>query len=80
MLWLIGIGIHGYKGISIHALDILKRCDIVYIERFTSALSDDDLQGLNSLIRKNDNSIIPVERWFVEDGREILEKANNKEL
>jgi diphthine synthase len=80
MLWLIGIGIHGYKGISIHALDILKRCDIVYIERFTSALSDDDLQGLNSLIGKNDNSIIPVERWFVEDGREILEKANNKEI
>src|SRR6187200_3307304 len=80
MLWLIGIGIHGYEGISIYALDILKRCDIVYIERFTSALSDDDLQGLNSLIGKNGNRIIPVERWFVEDGREILEKAKNKDI
>ena len=80
MLWLIGIGIHGYEGISIYALDILKRSDIVYIERFTSALSDDDLQGLNSLIGKNGNRIIPVERWFVEDGREILEKAKNKDI
>jgi diphthine synthase len=80
MLWLIGIGIHGYEGISIHALDILKICDIVYIERFTSALSDDDLQGLNSLIGKNDNGIRPVERWFVEDGREILEEAKNKDI
>lgn len=80
MLWLIGIGIHGYEGISVHALDILKRCDIVYIERFTSALSDDDIQGLNSLTGKNGNRIISVERWFVEDGREILEKAKNRDI
>jgi diphthine synthase len=80
MLWFIGIGIHGYEGISVHALDILKRCDIVYIERFTSALSDDDIQGLNSLLGKNGNRIISVERWFVEDGREILEKAKKKDI
>ena len=81
MLWLIGIGINGYKGISIYALDILKRCDMIYIERFTSALSDYDLQGLNVLIRKNDNKvIIPIERWFVEDGREILEEAKNRNI
>ena len=81
MLWLIGIGINGYKGISIRALDILKMSDTIYVERFTSALSDEELAGLNILIGKEDSSIIiPVQRWFVEDGREILNEAMTKNI
>ena len=81
MLWLIGIGINGYKGISIRALDTLKMSDTIYVERFTSALSDEELAGLNILIGKEDSSIIiPVQRWFVEDGREILNEAMTKNI
>ena len=81
MLWLIGIGINGYEGVSIHALDILKRCDIIYADRFTGILSDEELQGLNILIAKYDGSVIvPVPRWFVEDGREILNESKNKNI
>ncbi|MGI0037987.1 MAG: diphthine synthase [Nitrososphaera sp.] len=72
MLWFVGAGIGGYRGISIEAVDILKECDVVYVERFTSALHDADIQGLNSLIQ---SQVMPVQRWFVEDGREILEAA-----
>ena len=37
--------------------------------------------GLNILIGKEDSSIIiPVQRWFVEDGREILNEAMTKNI
>jgi diphthine synthase len=77
MLWFIGTGINGYRGLSIAALDVLRKCDIVYIERFTSALSEVDVEGLNSLLGMH---IKPVQRWFVEDGREILEAAKIKDV
>jgi diphthine synthase len=77
MLWFVGTGINGYRGLSLAALDVLKKCDAVYIERFTSALPGSDLQGLGSLLGKQ---VKPVQRWFVEDGREILESARSKEV
>jgi diphthamide biosynthesis methyltransferase len=66
MLWFVGTGINGYRGLSLAALDVLKKCDVIYIERFTSALPGSDLQGLGSLLGKQ---VKPVQRWFVEDGR-----------
>jgi diphthine synthase len=74
MLWFVGIGIGGYRGISLEALDILKKCDIVYVERFTSAFHDADIEGLGAIAGLQPR---PVERWFVEDGREILEAAKS---
>jgi diphthine synthase len=83
MLWIIGIGINGYRGISTEAIDVLKKCDRIYLERFTSPLSEEDIRGLNALIEKNDQQhdiIIPVQRWFVEDGREIIEQSQFKNI
>ncbi len=77
MLWFVGIGINGYRGLSLHALDILKKCGTVYVERFTSALSDDDIGSLRSVLGLE---VKPVERWFVEDGREILENAKSGQV
>ncbi|HWS19663.1 MAG TPA: diphthine synthase [Nitrososphaera sp.] len=77
MLWFVGTGINGYRGLSIAALDVLRKCDVVYIERFTSSLSEVDIQGLNSLLQMQTK---PVKRWFVEDGREILEAARTKDV
>lgn len=77
MLWFVGIGINGYRGLSLHALDILKKCDIVYVERFTSALSDSDIGSLRTVLGLEVRS---VERWFVEDGREILENAKSGQV
>src|SRR5215213_1491263 len=58
MLWFVGTGINGYRGLSIGALDVLRKCDIVYIETHTK----------------------PVQRWFVEDGRDLLEAARTKDV
>jgi diphthine synthase len=77
VLWFVGIGINGYLGISFVALDVLKKCDIVYVEGFTSALAPDDLLGLDSRLNLK---VMPVQRWFVEDGREILESAKTKDI
>ncbi|MDQ3853834.1 MAG: diphthine synthase, partial [Thermoproteota archaeon] len=77
MLWFIGTGINGYRGLSIAALEVLRKCDIVYIERFTSAFSEVDIQGLNSLLQMHTK---PVHRGFVEDGRDLLEEARTKDV
>jgi diphthine synthase len=83
MLWIIGIGINGYRGISTDALEVLGKCDKIYLEKFTSPLSDNDIRRLNILIARNShdhNIIIPVQRWFVEDGRELIEESKFKNI
>lgn len=77
MLWFVGTGIDGYRGLSVAALDVLRKCQVIYIERFTSAVSEGDIKGLNSLLEVN---IQPVQRWFVEDGRDIIESARTKNV
>lgn len=82
MLRFVGLGINGYKSISIHVLEILMKCNVIYLEKFSSFVSDDDLKGLMSLaeIHNFKMNIHPVERWFVEDGRDILEQARIGDL
>ena len=83
MLWIIGIGINGHRGISIEALEVLKKCDKIYLERFTSPISDNDIRSLNALISKKSHKhdiITPVQRWFVEDGRELIEQSKIKDI
>ena len=77
MLFFIGLGISGYNGISLLALNALKTCTIIYIERFTSAICDQDILELDKAVRSEDKgtTMLSVQRWFVEDGREILERA-----
>jgi len=77
MLWFVGAGINGYRGLSLAALDVLKKCDTIYAERFTSALSDHDLESISALVGKE---VKPVPRSFVEDGREILENAKKSDV
>jgi len=82
MLRFIGLGINGHKSMSLHVLEILKKCDAIYLDKFTGFISDDDLNGLRSLAELHDFkiNILPAERWFVEDGRDILEQARTSDL
>lgn len=77
MLWFIGAGIGGYRGISLEALDALKTCEVIYVEQYTSALYESDINGLSSLVGRR---VEPVQRWFVEDGRQILEAAKSAQV
>lgn len=82
MLRFVGMGIGGDKGISMHALNVLSRCDIVYLDRFTGFVSDRDIEGLNTLAKIHGLNIHirSVKRWFIEDGREILEQAQKTDI
>lgn len=77
MLWLVGLGIYGHKGLSTKALEVLKNIDTIYVEKYTSPMQDPDIDALKSVLKK-EIKIVP--RWFVEDGREILESAKNNDL
>lgn len=77
MLWFVGTGINGYLGLSLAAVDVLKKCDVVYVEKFTSLLGPGELAGLDKAIGRK---AVSVQRWFVEDGREILDFAREKEV
>ena len=77
MLWLIGLGVEGLSGMNMKGREILKACDLIYIERFTGYLSDIDLSELRLYGKHDDNVVSVVGRLFVEDVRDILEQAGN---
>src|SRR5918994_4305050 len=80
MLWLIGLGIEGLGGMNMKGREVIKTCNLIYIERFTGYLSDIDLSELTLYCKRNDNVVNIVGRSFVEDGRNILEQAGNNEV
>lgn len=77
MLWLVGLGIHGYSGLSAKALEALRSVRDIYVEKYTSPMPEAEIDGLKRLLNK-DVKVVP--RWFVEDGREILESAKKGDV
>ncbi len=82
MLCLIGVGINEYGSLSSGSIEILKNSDMVYIERFTGFLSNEFLEKVRSVVddygvsrQKKRIAVQLVKRWFVEDGRQILENS-----
>jgi len=62
MLYLIGLGL-GPDGISVLGLKILKKCDKIYMEQYTS-ISQTELNSLKSELK---TEIIPLDRKTVEE-------------
>ena len=77
MLWFIGLGISGSKSIPAEAIEILAKADIVYLEQFTSPISNADFMKIKNMIK---GKFIPAKRWLVEDGNEILQNAKKKKV
>jgi len=75
-LYLIGIGLNDEKDISVKGLDIVKKCDKVYLENYTSKLqcSVDDLSKFYG------KDVIPLERESVEQEQPFLTEAKDKEV
>ncbi|MCS6767790.1 MAG: diphthine synthase [Candidatus Nitrosocaldus sp.] len=71
MLTLAGMGVYGYRGLSIDAVDAIKGADKVYVEAYTSPVRDEDMDALRALRA----DVVIVHRWFVEDGRMLLDEA-----
>ena len=76
-LYLIGLGLADEKDITLKGLEIIKQCDIVYVENYTSLLQC-SMQDLEKLYGKK---IIIADRTTSEHGDEkIIEEAKKKNV
>ena len=76
-LYFIGLGLNNEKDISINGLEAVKKCDVVYLENYTSILNckKEDLEKFYS------KKIILARRSLVEaDNNEIIENAKAKNV
>jgi diphthine synthase len=77
MLWFVGLGISGVESLSIETEKLLKDADTVYLELFTSPISEVHITKIKDIV-KGEFKI--AKRWMVEDGKEILEAAKKKNV
>ena len=75
MLWFVGLGISGISELSDSTLSVIKDADIVYLESFTSPISESEKDQLREI---SHGEFKIAKRWLVEDGNEILENAKDK--
>ena len=69
-------------------MEILRNSDNVYtLERFTGFISDEFVRNLSDTLQNTSGSksridvdIKFIKRWFIEDGREILENAQKSHV
>lgn len=73
MLYLVGAGIYDTFEMY-NSINILKSCDRIYLESFTSPISDNFIDILKTTVEP-EKKIEFVKRWFVEDGRQILDES-----
>ena len=76
MLYLIGLGIWDERDISLKGLEILKRVDKVFIERYT-CMTDINIKNLESMIGKE---IVELKREEVENAKEIVRMSKNEDV
>ena len=74
MLWFVGLGISGTKSIPIEVVKIIQEADFVYLEAFTSPISQIHEEEIKNMV--NGNFKI-AKRWLVEDGQEILKASES---
>ena len=77
MLWFVGLGISGISELSDSTISVIKNADIVYLESFTSPISETEKEQLANMC---DGEFKIAKRWLVEDGNEILENAKKREV
>jgi diphthine synthase len=76
-LYLIGLGLNSEKDITLNGMEAIKKCDIVYLENYTSALNCTK----DSLEKFHGKKIILAGRNLVEsDDNEIVENSKSKNV
>ncbi|MEA2036530.1 MAG: diphthine synthase [Nanoarchaeota archaeon] len=73
-LYLIGIGLGSYKDVTLRGLEIIKKSEKIYLEEYTSRLTDSNKKELEEFYGKD---IISADRDLVENkaGETILKDA-----
>nr|CAH8875806.1 unnamed protein product [Trichobilharzia regenti] len=76
MLYLIGLGLGSFSDLTIKGLDVLKKCDYVYLDSYTSIFSEENINEL----KITEKCIFPADREFVEQSSEILDRAKEYDV
>ncbi len=71
-LIMLGLGLTGWNSLSLEGMDLVKSAGKVYLEVYTSPVSDNLKKELEKITGKK---IEVVSREFIEDGREIIEES-----
>lgn len=79
MFYLIGIGLDGWKGISVNGLELAKSADFVYIENFTNVIDESEIKALQKEINK-EVVILSREDIEVRAEEKIISKAKNSSV
>jgi diphthine synthase len=80
LLSFIGVGLE--QSPTLEAIELLKECDIIYYETYTSPVINSDVFKTLSdwIVQGNKKEIETVKREFVEDGRHILQEASKSKV
>jgi diphthine synthase len=73
MLYLIGLGLADEKDITLKGLEVVKKCDKLYLESYTSKLAC-SVSDLEKLYGKK---VALADREFVESGVQLLKEAKS---
>ncbi|NIM44671.1 MAG: diphthine synthase [Nitrososphaeria archaeon] len=76
MLTLIGLGLHGFEGISLRGLETARRADKIFLEVYTSPTIID----MNKLQNKLGKSVSILRREDIEEKDTLLSEAEGKEI
>ncbi|OYT59933.1 diphthine synthase [Euryarchaeota archaeon ex4484_178] len=77
MLTFIGLGLYDEKDVSIRGYEAIKDADVIFAEFYTSQLMGASIEKLQEFYGKE---ITLLSREEVEEGRRIIEKAENKKV
>ncbi|MBI2130203.1 diphthine synthase [Candidatus Woesearchaeota archaeon] len=76
-LYIVGLGLNGEKDITVKGLEAVKKCELAYLENYTSKLNC----GIADLEKFYNKKIRPANRNLVEaDSNEILNDAKSKNV
>ena len=71
-----GMGLRGYRSLTVDEIEQLKRCDNIFLELYTSGSMIDDIQRISRELKKN---IQQVYREDVEQSDVIIKAAQRSE-
>ena len=67
-----GLGLSGTDGMTVKALNMLKGCDVIFAEFYTSSLIGTDVKELEKVLGKKINVL---HRAQVEESEAVIESA-----
>ena len=77
MLWFVGLGLSELDSVSNIAENLLNKADSVYLEQFTSPISEASIEKIKQMVK---GKFTLAKRWMVEDGKEIIEDSKENDV